>query len=176
MVNSSKLILMALILLSACPAYCQKKTQMERTLETQRIINAHRESSTTLTRDANAAMWMDVGAASDFPVPLFKGNQTKVMRTSVPAGVDTSKFGKQLILFTRDPATTVSQWYRRYLPGAGFKLDDKFPAQSTGGKFYMVRADSPKYNTMITIVPKDDAQGPGSQVTLVATPKQPEKK
>lgn len=122
-------------------------------------------------------LWEDVSRApSDFPVKLFRGNQTVFMRMDeVEAGMspDSKRYGRHLSLRTRDPAPTVIQFFKTSLPASGLKINEK--VSSTTANMYSLYAESEKMNVMVVAVPQDDAGGPACQFQVnVSFP--PEKK
>ena len=110
-------------------------------------------------------LWEDVSRApSDFPVKLFRGNQTTFMRMDeVESGMstDSKKYGRHLSLRTRDPATSVVQFFRTSLPAAGLKLNEKM--STTSNNMFSIYGESDKMTVMVVAVPQDDAGGPACQ-------------
>lgn len=127
-------------------------------------------------RNTNS-MWEDSARApSDFPVKLFRGNQTVFMRMDeVEAGMsaDSKRYGRHLTLRTRDPAPAVIQFYKTSLPAAGLKINEKLSNTTTN--MNSIYAESDKMTVMVVAVPQDDAGGPACQFQVnVSFP--PEKK
>jgi hypothetical protein len=172
---------LALLLSIASPVFSQSSWNnadpqaMEKSRQRQEVLNEGRELAPTVARDKNAVGWLDISTAPSFPVPLFRGNQTKYLRLYTGAGAalegSMSKHGRQMNLTTRDSSGVVFQWYTKYLPSSGYKLDDKFPKAAPGSRAYLVKANSEKSQAMITIVSKDDAYGPASQIIITVSPK-----
>lgn len=147
-----------------------KKTAYEKSLERQRVADMNRAMAASMMSTPGAAAWTDISMApGNFPAPIFRGNQTQFLKVnSAPSG---NNSGQQLTLQTRDPSNTVFYWYKKYLPGSGFKLDEKTPAQAPGGRAYMLRGDSDKYQLVVSIIAQDDARGPSSQIQLIVSQK-----
>lgn len=170
------------LVLIASPSFGQSPTRkmadphaLEKARQKQSILIAGRELAPIVAKDRNAAGWLDISAAPDFPVPLFRGNSTRFMKvyTGADAALEETmnKYGRQMIMETQDSPYIVYQWYSRYLPAAGYKLDERYPKQAPGGRAYMVKGDTDKSQAIVTISPKNDMAMPGSQITVMVMPK-----
>lgn len=117
-------------------------------------------------------MWLDISAAStlEFPVPLFKGKQTKVMNVG-GSFVSGSMYGRQVILQTRDSAYDVYIWYKQNLGSYGYTINEKYPAKALFGQSYMVRGDSEKEQAMVSINPQFDDKGACTHIQVSVAPK-----
>lgn len=84
--------------------------------------------------------WLPVGQAPpSFPVPLFRGSDTRFLKTATPRFVSQVKDDLgQLTLQTRDPVSQIVAWYQRALPQAGFKLEK--PGEKLTRQIYAVNA------------------------------------
>jgi hypothetical protein len=165
------------LLMIAAPAFSQDtvKSTDPAVLARQKhnVLMAGRELVPALSQDKNAAGWQDISAAPSFPVPLFRGNQTKFMKLNTGAGETLeetiNKYGRQITMMTNDSPYVVYQWYSRYLPSSGFKIDDRFPKQAAGGRTYLVKGDSSRAQAIVTIAPTNNGREQGSQITVTVS-------
>lgn len=168
----SQLLACSFFCTASSPALAQerKMSAAEKRMQKQRLLEAGKALSPAVAANASAAVWTDISMApGNFPLPIFRGNQTKFLKVANAGAIDSlNKFGKQLSLQSKDPANIVYAWYLKYLPASGFKIDEKLK-QPPGGRAYVLKADSDKMQAMISIVPMDDAAGPGAQIQLTAS-------
>lgn len=86
--------------------------------------------------------WQSVdGAPSDFPLPLFKGNETQFLATrlELPPQINGDR-NYYIVLRTKDSISDVSRWYKEKLPGKGLKLVSDNGPKAPGSE--VVRAES----------------------------------
>ena len=76
-----------------------------------------------------------------------------------------------MTLSTKDPAGVVYDWYTKYLPASGYKLDDKIPKQQVGGRAYIIKADAEKTQAIITVSSQNGAQGASTLVVITISNK-----
>lgn len=165
-ISAALLLLLGMQLAEAKP----KKSAYEKSLERQRVADMNRAMAASMMGTPGAAAWTDVSMApANFPAPIFRGNQTQFLKVNAAAVPAAS--GQQLTLQTRDPSNMVFFWYKKYMPGSGYKLDEKTPAQAPGGRAYMLKGDSDKYRLVVSIIAQDDARGPASQIQLLVSQK-----
>ena len=122
------------------------------------------QSMKMIVTNTQSAGWEDSSRVpSDFPVRLFRGNQTQFMRMdALERGMaDFKKHGRHLTMKTKDPASTVIQFFKTSLPSAGFKINEKYGTSS--GNAYTLFAESEKMTVMVAAVPHDDVSGPACQ-------------
>ena len=127
----------------------------------------------TLIEEPSNSLWLDVTAAESlkYPIPLFRGRQTKILRNTEGSLASDSMYGKQVILQTRDSAHDVFMWYRSALPSAGYVLNERYPAQSLFDQSYMVRGDSQTDQAMVSINAQNDERGPCTHIQVSIAPK-----
>lgn len=127
----------------------------------------------TLVEDPNSSLWADIKVADSihYPVPLFRGTRTKIMRTTDGNYYSTSMYGKQVILETRDPPEVVFRWYRDQLPRAGYALNERYPTTELFGQAMMVRGDSHTDQAMVSINPQYDNLGALTHIQVSIAPK-----
>ena len=166
-------IIASIMLISVmyCPCLAQNtpvKPHKQTAAEKEQVKQTARNIALEL---AKASMgkdgWQDISSAPSFAAPLFKGNQTKFLKADSRIPTYQVSQNKMMTLFTRDPVSTVYTWYARALPAAGFVLDSRMPA--SGGKkmqFMMLKGDSPTATCNVSIVKKDDQNGPASQISV----------
>jgi hypothetical protein len=132
------------------------------------LIAAPALSQVTRTSGDQLVSWVDISAAPSFPVPLFRGNQTKFRKANAGAALaqKMNDYSKQMTLMTRDSMLNVYQWYTSYLPSSGYKVDDRSSKLLPGGRIYLVKADSTKVQATITISAMNDANGPATQIVI----------
>ena len=127
----------------------------------------------SLVEDPNNTLWADISVADSmhYPVPLFRGTRTKILRTTNGAYYSSSMYGKQVILETRDPPEVVFNWYKNQLPRAGYALNERYPARALFGQAMMIRGDSHTDQAMISINPQSDNLGPLTHIQVSIAPK-----
>jgi hypothetical protein len=164
-------LLLALILwLVATPSFSQNRTGFQAPKKDKAALQNTKKTMLGMTLEMNrksGAAWQDIRSAAPFPLPLFRGNQTKFFKPNAAAGAFLeNSHSHNISLITRDPAASVYQFYARALPSAGFVIDNKFPSQVGRARIMVLKGDSPKSCASVTVAPKDDATGPASQVSI----------
>lgn len=129
------------------------------------------------TKDGAGGAWQDISSAPSFPLPLFRGNQTKF------AGQASAYFQKlnpncrQINIYTRDPAPNVYQFYAGNLPSSGFVLDNSVPrVVGKSGQAYLLKGESQTAFATVSISKKDDPSGPGALISIAVINKPPKAK
>lgn len=179
-------ILCSMMLISSlhCPCFGQntqaKAPHKQTAFEKEQVRLAARNMALEIAKGSMGNDgWQDINSAPSFPVPLFKGNQTKFLKADSRIPTFASSQNRMMTIFTRDPAASVYMWYAKALPAAGFVIDPKFPTQ-VGKKLLvmMLKADSPTATASVNVIRKDDPTGPGAQISISVfnRPLQPKKK
>ncbi|MBX9719848.1 MAG: hypothetical protein K2X81_00500 [Candidatus Obscuribacterales bacterium] len=164
-----KKLLIALILaLVFSPAgYTQHfKPPKKNTAELQKTKATMQEMALNMARK-QSSYWQDISSAPSFPLPLYKGNQTKFFKPSAGAtALLENSHNRTITMITQDPAATVYQYYQRELPTAGFVLDRKFPSQVGKAGIFVLKGDSAKSCASVTITPKVTPTSMAAQITI----------
>jgi hypothetical protein len=161
--------MLACVLHCACFAQAPVKPHKQTAAEKEQVKQTARNIALEL---AKASMgkdgWQDISSAPSFAAPLFRGNQTKFLKADSRIPTYQVSQNKIMTLFTRDPVTTVYTWYARALPASGFVLDSKFPAQKNNNQMQvmMLKGDSPTATCSVSILKRDDQNGPASQISV----------
>jgi len=164
-------LLFALILgLVAAPSFAQNRSGYQAPKKDAVALQNTKKTMLGMTLDMNrkdGTAWQDIRSAVPFPLPLFRGNQTRFFKPSAAAGAFLeNSHNHNITILTRDPALSVYQFYARALPSAGFVIDTKYPNQVGKARILVLKGDSPKSCASVTIAPKDDATGPAAQVSI----------
>jgi hypothetical protein len=130
-------------------------------------LNAQLQPQTLFGPDAGKpgfCPWVSVDSVSrDFPVPLFRGHDTRAMELrGVPIALSTAGGGgRLLVLRTTDDMAGCVRWYQSALRSCGFSVLP--PLAMPGGRAYILRATSKRWACAISITPETQA----SNVTLI---------
>lgn len=153
----------------ADPAMDRARRALERARVEQNMKQVMMSSTASST-------WEDISRLpSDFPVKVFRGNQTQFMRMPALEGGmnDVKKLGRHLTVKTRDPAPSVIQWFRTSFASNGLKVNEKYSPPASSNVFSLY-GESDKMNVMVAAVPTDEGGGASCQfqvnVSFIQTP------
>lgn len=156
------------------PVIAQKIQRIQKNPAQQQQIKTTMQAMAVDMAKKSGNGWQDINSAPSFPVPLFRGNQTKFFRPNAAAAAYLeNSHSHSITILTRDPAASVFQYYEKNLQASGFTLDTKLPRQvGKLAKAFVLRGESPAAFAAISIATKDDPAGPASQITISVINKQ----